>query len=144
MNFNYIGLVAALSTFGGVWFGHVAVRRIEFISRTIWLPALAFLFLGFSFVWVSLFTSQDLHTTACGILGFTFLWDAVELRRQQNRVRKGHAPANPHNPRHRRLMQEYASVTTIDVLKREPLGRPVSNSEAIQLVSEYNLPITNH
>jgi hypothetical protein len=41
-------------------------------------------------------------------------------------------------------MQEYASVTTIDVLKREPLGRPVSNSEAIQLVSEYNLPITNH
>jgi hypothetical protein len=144
MDFNYIGFVAALSTFFGVWFGHVAVRKIESISPIIWLPTLIFAAIGITFEWVSLSTSNIFLATASGILGFTFLWDALEFTRQQNRIKKGHAPANPNNPRHRRLMQDHAAVTTIDLLKREPLGKPVSHSEAIQLVTEYQLPRTNH
>ena len=144
MNLNYIGFVAAISTFFGVWFGHVAVRKIESISPTIGLPTLIFAAIGIALEWVSLSTSNLFLATASGILGFTFLWDALEFTRQQNRIKKGHAPANPHNPRHRRLMQDYAAVTTIDLLKREPLGKPVSHSEAIQLVTEHQLPLTNH
>jgi hypothetical protein len=144
MDLNYLGFVAALSTFFGVWFGHVAVRKIESISPTIWLPTLIFAAMGITFEWVSLSTSNIFLATASGILGFTFLWDALEFTRQQNRIKKGHAPANPDNPRHRRLMQDHAAVTTIDLLKREPLGKPVSHSEAIQLVTEHQLPRTNH
>jgi uncharacterized protein DUF4491 len=144
MNLNYIGFVAALSTFFGVWFGHVAVRRVESLSPTIWLPTTVFAIIAITVELLSLFTSSLLLSTAAGILGLTFLWDALEITRQQNRIKKGHAPANLKNPRHRRLMQEHASMTTIDLLKREPLGKPVSHSEAIRMVTEHQLPLTNH
>ena len=143
MDLNNIGLVAALSTFLGVWFGHVAVRKIESISPTIWLPTTAFTIIGIALECVLLFTSNLPLSTASGILGFTFLWDALEFTRQQNRIKKGHAPANPDNPRHARLMQEYPSATTLDLLKRDPVGKPVSHSEAVTLVTEHQLPITH-
>jgi hypothetical protein len=137
MNLNPIGLVAALAAFFGIWFGHVAVRKIEFVSPTVWLPTLGFASAGILFEWVSLSTSNLLLSAACGILGFTLLWDALEFTRQQNRIKKGHAPANPGNLRHARLMREHASATTLDLLKRDPLGKPVSPSEAIQLITEH-------
>ena len=136
MELNTIGLLAAASTFLGVWFGHVAVRKIESISPTIWLPTLVFAVIGIVLECLSLSTSNILLSTAAGILGFTFLWDALEFTRQQNRIKKGHAPANPANPRHARLMQNYPSVTTLDLLKREPIGKPVSQNEATRLVTE--------
>jgi hypothetical protein len=137
MELNTVGLVAAASTFLGVWFGHVAVRKIESISRTIWLPTFVFASLGITLEWFSLSTSNLSLSTAAGILGFTFLWDALEFTRQQNRIKKGHAPANPNNPRHARLMRECASVTTLDLLKREPIGQPVTHTEAIQLLTRH-------
>jgi hypothetical protein len=137
MELNTIGLFAAGSTFLGVWFGHVAVRKIEAISPTIWLPATIFFLASVMFEWVSLSTSDMGISTACGILGITLLWDALEFTRQQNRVKKGHAPANPKNPRHVRLMHNYPSVTTLDVLKREPIGKAVSRSEAIHLITNH-------
>jgi hypothetical protein len=142
MELNYVGVVAALSTFLGVWFGHVAVRKIESLSPTIWLPATAFAIAGLGFEWISLMTPHALLSTATGILGFTFLWDALEFTRQQNRIKKGHAPANPNNPRHARLMGEYSTTTTVDLLKRDPVGKPVSPSEAMDLITEHRLPIT--
>jgi hypothetical protein len=140
MELNIVRLVAAASTFFGVWFGHVAVRRIESISPTIWLPTTAFAALGTALEWLSLSTSNLLLSTAFGILGFTFLWDALEFTRQQNRIKKGHAPANPDNPRHARLMRDYPLATTLDLLKREPIGKSVSSSEAIKLLAEHELP----
>jgi hypothetical protein len=74
-------------------------------------------------------------SAACGILGTTLLWDALELRRQERRVRKGHAPANPRNPRHARILAESPAATTLNLLKREPLGRPVPPAQASELVS---------
>ena len=141
---NYVGLVAALSTFFGVWFGHVAVRRLESVSRTIWLPALTFAAIGITLEAFSLSTPNLLLATGSGILGFTFLWDALEFTRQQNRIKKGHAPANPKNPRHARLLREHVAATTLDLLKRNPIGKPVSPSEAVQLVTEHQVPITNY
>jgi hypothetical protein len=137
MELNPIGLVAAASTFLSVWFGHVAVRKIESISPTIWLPTASFAIAGMAAEWLALLTSNFFLSTAFGILGFTLLWDALEFTRQQNRIKKGHAPANPNNPRHMRLMSEYATVTTLDLLKRDPLGKPVSYHEAIKLMTDH-------
>jgi hypothetical protein len=144
MEVNAIGLVAAASTFLGVWFGHVAVRKIESISPTLWLPTTLFVITGMVSEWFALLTSNFLLSTAFGILGFTFLWDALEFTRQQNRIKKGHAPANPNNPRHIRLMSEYPDATTLDLLKRDPIGKMVTHTEAVQLVAEHQLPIPNH
>jgi Domain of unknown function (DUF4491) len=137
MELNTIGLTAAASTFLGVWFGHVAVRKIESISPTIWLPTMAFAIVGSIFELFSLLTANFLLSTASGILGFTLLWDALEFTRQHNRIKKGHAPSNPNNPRHMRLMREHASATTMDLLKRDPVGKPVSHREAVKLVTEH-------
>ncbi len=117
---NWIGLAAALSAFFGIWFGHVAVRKIESISPTIWLPTLVFATAGIMLELFSLSTVNGPLSVVFGILGITFLWDALEFTRQQNRIKKGHAPANPRNPRHARILAAYPSATTVDLLKREP------------------------
>ncbi len=118
---NAIGLVAALSAFAGIWFGHVAVRKVEFVSRRLWLSAIVFFLLGSLAEWTSTKVSL-LPSLALGILGITLLWDSLELFRQQARVRKGHAPANPDNPRHAAFLAQPASrATTINLLGRDPL-----------------------
>ena len=137
MDINYIGLIAAASTFFGVWFGHVAVRKVESVSPTIWLPTIAFAAAGIIFEWLSVITPGLSLSTAFGILGFTLIWDGLEFTRQQNRIKKGHAPANPDNPRHARLLREHPSATTLDLLKRDPIGRPVSHTEAVELIAEH-------
>ncbi len=118
MQLNYIGIIAALSAFLGVWLGHVAVRKIEFISPTIWLPTTIFATSGIALEYWSLITDNWSHSAALGILAITLLWDALEFTRQQRRVRKGHAPANPDNPRHAKILAEYPAATTVDLLKR--------------------------
>ena len=131
---NFIGLSAAAATFLGVWFGHVAVRKIEFVSPTIWIPTTVFTTLGLALELLSLYTVDRLLSAALGILGITVLWDALEFTRQQRRILKGHAPANPGNPRHARILAGHPAATNLDLLKREPLGRAVGPEEAIQLL----------
>lgn len=132
---NWIGVVAALTAFFSIWFGHVAVRKIESISPKIWIPSTIFVALGLVAEFLSLSTANRPWSTALGILGITLLWDAFELTRQQHRIIKGHAPANPHNPRHAKILEEHATATTRDFLKRDPVGYPVSSDEVTQLVS---------
>src|SRR5215216_5325281 len=118
---NWIGLVAALTAFFSIWFGHVAVRKIEFTSPTLWLPTTIFAALGLIVEYLSLTTIHRPLSTIFGILGITFLFDAFEFTRQQRRIRKGHAPANPNNPRHAKILSEHSSATALDLLKREPI-----------------------
>lgn len=115
---NFIGIVAALSAFLGIWLGHIAVRKIEFISSTIWLPTLIFAAAGITLELFSLSTGNRPLSTVFGILGITALWDALEFTRQQRRVRQGHGPANPRNPRHVKIMAENPSATMVDLLKK--------------------------
>lgn len=129
MQLNTTGLVAALATFLGIWLGHVAVRKIEFISPTVWLPALLALCLGLAFEIGALLSDNLNLSAALGIIGFTLLWDAFEFWRQERRVAKGHAPANPDNPRHAHMLVKGAPVTRIDWLKRDPQGRQLSADE---------------
>lgn len=119
---NWLGLVAASTAFLSIWIGHVAVRKIEAASRTIWVPTVAAIVLGVSLEYFSLIVDNLLWKTAFGITGITLLWDALEFTRQQNRVKHGHAPANPNNPRHALILKEHPSATTIDMLDREPTG----------------------
>ena len=121
MTINLLGLLAAFTAFFSIWFGHVAVRKIESMSLTIWIPATIFAILGVWCEWLSLEASSLQIATVFGILGITFLFDSFELARQQRRIIKGHAPANPDNPRHAKILKEYASATTLDLLKREPM-----------------------
>src|SRR5512135_2931468 len=97
---NPVGLAAAGSAFLGIWLGHVSVRKIEFASETLWLPAIGFVGLGLFLEALSMVAHALPASAALGIVGLTLLWDALELKRQENRVRRGHAPANPNNPRH--------------------------------------------
>jgi hypothetical protein len=127
MNLNPLGILAALSAFLGIWLGHVAVRKIEFISPTIWIPTLAFAAFGLLLEVFSLVAESIAFKTSLGIIGITLLWDALEFTRQQRRVCKGHAPANPANPRHARMLADPdAHATTVDLLKRQPTGARIS------------------
>jgi hypothetical protein len=118
---NTLGPVAAVTAFLSIWFGHVAVRKIESISPTVWFPTVIFAVSGIAMEYLALMArSRDL-AAIFGILGITLIFDAYEFTRQQRRIRKGHAPANPRNPRHARFLAEPNSpATTVDLLKREP------------------------
>jgi len=120
MELNWLGVIAALATFLSIWLGHVGVRKIEARSPTIWLPTMIVLALGLAFEIGALLTSSIGLSAALGITGMILLWDALEFSRQQKRVQKGHAPANPKNLRHARILATYPSATTIDWLNRQP------------------------
>lgn len=130
MTLNWIGPIAAAATFFGIWVGHVSVRKIDFISPTVWRPAALALALGLGLeLWAYLTTNTGL-AVALGILGMTVLWDAFEFARQHRRIQRGHAPANPNNPRHARLLAA-GGATTVDLLRRAPVGRPVDPEQAL-------------
>ena len=121
MTINWLGTIAALTTFFSIWFGHLAVRKVESISPMISIPAAIFVILGIVCEWISL-KAPSLHlATIFGILGMTLLFDGFELPRQQKRIIKGHAPANPDNSRHSKILEQYSSATTLDLLKRDPI-----------------------
>lgn len=129
MNINLIGLAAALATFFGVWLGHVSVRKIERETVNLWKPASIAIVAGTGLEIVSLLTSSLTLSAMGSILGVTLLWDALEFYRQQKRIKHGHAPANPNNPRHAKILAEYPAATTIDWLDRDPRGSAYSSSE---------------
>lgn len=124
-----------MTAFVSIWLGHVAVRKIEFVSQTIWLPTIVLIALGVGAEYLSTATRNTHYATLLGILGITLLWDAFEIYRQQNRIKRGHAPANPNNPRHAKILAEYPTATTLNLLKRDPVGRSVSPEEAPKLIS---------
>jgi hypothetical protein len=135
MEFNFTGIVAAFSAFLGIWLGHVSVRVIERKAKTLWPPIIIAIILGLALEIYSLSTVNRLLSTTAGILGITILWDALEFVRQEKRIKKGHAPANPANPRHARILAEHPNATPLDLLNRNPVGQKVNPEDAVQLVT---------
>lgn len=129
MEINNVGFAAALATFLGIWWGHVSVRKIERGVVHLWIPSLTAVLLGVGCLTASFLTSNLPLSAAGGILAVTLFWDALEFYRQQNRIKHGHAPANPDNPRHAKILAEYPEATTIDWLDRDPRGRPYTSAE---------------
>ncbi len=130
METNWLGLASALATFFGVWIGHVSVRKIEGEVERVWIPATLALLFGLGLLLVSSLTSNLILSTICGILAVTLFWDALELAvRQPERIKRGHAPANPNNPRHAKILATHPNATTIDWLDRDPRGIPYTKAE---------------
>lgn len=129
MEINLVGIAAALATFFGVWLGHVSVRKIERETVNLWIPTFIALALGIGFEFASFLTVSLPLSAMCGILGVTLLWDALEFFRQQKRIKHGHAPANPGNPRHAKILAEYPNASTFDWLNRSPRGSAYSSAE---------------
>ena len=130
MEINWLGLASAAATFFGVWVGHVSVRKIEREVARMWIPSTLALLSGLGLLFASFLTPNLILSTICGILAVTLLWDALELAvRQPNRVKHGHAPVNPNNPRHAKILATYPNATTIDWLNRDPRGVPYTADE---------------
>ena len=135
MDLSVVGLASAAATFFGVWIGHVSVRKIEREVERLWIPSTIALVLGIGLELASFWTSSRVLSTIGGIVGVTFLWDALEFYRQQQRIQKGHAPANSNNPRHALILATHTGATTFDRLARNPRGVPYS-SEELDLMKE--------
>lgn len=123
MTLNLTGLAATLVTFFGVWLGHVMVRKVEARVENIRWPMAVCILLGLGLEAGALTADSAPVSAALGILGITLLWDALEFVRQEKRIKIGHAPANPRNPRHARILAQYSTATTVDWLDREPTGK---------------------
>ena len=119
---NWIGVVAAIATFLSIWLGHVTVRKVEYQAADLRAPMMIALIIGLALEGAALASDSLYISGACGIIGMTALFDALEFKRQFKRVKKGHAPANPNNPRHAALLAK-GTATTIDRLKRDPIGQ---------------------
>jgi hypothetical protein len=129
MSLNTLGLVSALTAFLSIWWGHVGVRKIEANSAKLWPPMTASIALGV-ICETTAFRLSSLHLSAVfGITGVVFLWDAFEFYRQEKRVKRGHAPANPNNPRHARILADCPSASAFDWLDRSPRGSAYSPDE---------------
>ena len=96
MSLQWAGPTLAVLTLATIAFGHVMVRKVNYLYGT--KPAPYVLGLGLVFLLISLCVASDLTSSALGILGMTTLWDSFELMRQEERIRRGHAPANPNRP----------------------------------------------
>lgn len=136
MEINILGLVAALTAFTTIWAGHVSVRKIEAHVVHLWKPMVGMVGFGLLLEYAALVMDNRTLAVASGITGITLLWDAFEIKRQAKRIRRGHAPANPHNPRHAAMLADATSfATTVDILNRDPVGRAVSLDEAVSLAT---------
>ena len=96
MTVEWAGPVLAAVTVVTIWLGHVMVRKVNYLFGSV--PAIPLFFIGSGILTASLFVSSDLLSAVLGIVGVTTLWDCVELIRQENRIRKGHAAENPKRP----------------------------------------------
>ncbi len=96
MTVEWAGAVLAVVTVATIGLGHVMVRKANYLFGTI--PAIPLFFLGAGILTASVFMSSDLLSAVMGIVGVTTVWDGVEMLRQENRVRRGHAPENPRRP----------------------------------------------
>ncbi|MBI5567574.1 MAG: DUF4491 family protein [Chloroflexi bacterium] len=126
---NWIGLVAALATFFSVWLGHVSVRAVEYRAASLTRPTIVYLALSAAAYLGSVLSGEVWLSAALGIAGTTLWFDALELRRQFKRVIKGHAPANPQNPRHTPYLAS-GHATPINWLDRAPDGHLADRTAA--------------
>jgi hypothetical protein len=96
MSLYWVGPVLAVVTLFTIGFGHVAVRKVNYLYGT--KPGPYVVGMGLAILFLSLQVIDNLTSAVLGIVGVTTLWDAFELYRQEERVRRGHAPTNPNRP----------------------------------------------
>jgi len=105
------------------------VRKLESRLERIVPAVILCILLGLLFEISALLVESNTVSAIFGIVGITFLWDALEFYRQQKRVIKGHAPANPNNPRHQYFLSQYPTSTLVNLTDGEPRGYPYTDEE---------------
>ena len=94
---NTSGIIIGLSSFVIIGIFHPIVIKCEYyFSARVW-PI--FLVLGLICCALSLMIENDTLSGIMGVLGFCLLWSINELRKQQERVKKGRFPQNPKRSR---------------------------------------------
>ena len=89
MNFQWVGLILAISTFVTIAMGHVLVRKLHPLFGTrLGIPFMVF---GSVVMAISVFLDSNLLSGVLGIVAITTFWDGLEFFRQEKRVKKGHA-----------------------------------------------------
>lgn len=86
MNLQWAGPILAAMTFITIGIGHILVRRLHAHFGT--RPALPFFILGGLVLWSSLYAQSNLVSGILGITAITFLWDGIEIYRQDRRARQ--------------------------------------------------------
>ena len=104
MTLQWAGPVLAVFTIATIAFGHTAVRKVNYLYGTKPVPCV--FAMGLVILFLSLHVTADLVSAILGIIGTTTLWDAYELIRQEERVRRGRAPVNPDRPVEPRRQRE--------------------------------------
>lgn len=86
MNLQWAGTLLGVATFVTIGAGHVLVRWLH--ARFGTRPAVPLLITGGLTLLISLIAEDDLLSGLLGISAITFLWDGVEIYRQEKRVKK--------------------------------------------------------
>ena len=90
---NLSGIIIGVSSFIIIGIFHPIVIKCEYyFSAKVW-PV--FLVLGLIFCGLSLMISNDVISGVAGVLGFCLLWSIHELKKQEERVKKGWFPKKP-------------------------------------------------
>ncbi len=140
---QFAGFWMAMATFLGIWCGHVGVRWLEAHSRNVWLPAIVLMAVGLALNIYSLFAPTFIISGVSSIFGITVIWDGVEMFRQQRRVKHGHSPANPDNPRHAAYLAA-GGATTEELLDRDPQGVPIAQDEDVSHTTPPHVASKKH
>ena len=124
--------------------------RSNFIAPKLWLPLSRRWYWDWAWRFGRLLV-RTITWRATGILGVTLLWDSFEFWRQQKRVIKGHAPANPDNPRHARILAENPSLppstcstgirSVAGQAKKPPTDHWRISNESFGLIHRYCYPL---
>jgi hypothetical protein len=93
MQFNFSGIILAISTFIIIGIFHPIVIKVEYYTGTRLWPL--FLLIGIACVTVALFIADIFWSSMLGVLGATCLWSIGEIFEQKKRVNKGWFPKNP-------------------------------------------------
>lgn len=92
-DYNLTGVIIGVSTFLIIGVFHPIVIKAEYYLGTgCWW---AFLLVGILSILLSVFFTNIILSTLCGVIGFSSLWSILELFEQKKRVEKGWFPANP-------------------------------------------------
>lgn len=93
-HYHLSGLVIGICTFLIIGLFHPVVIKAEYYwgTRCWWL----FLLLGIIGIVVSLLTNYILFSALAGVFAFSSFWTIKELFEQEERVKKGWFPKNPH------------------------------------------------
>ena len=91
---NWEGLLIGIATFLIIGLFHPVVVKAEYYwgTRCWWV----FLLLGLVGVVASLLLESLFWASLCGVIAFSSFWTIKELFEQEERVRKGWFPKNPH------------------------------------------------